>query len=103
MITPQQAYEIASQWGSYSSSKDPGRVFYTFAPGDARPQSESHRAWCLAHTEQCIRIATARSRQIGTAPDADVDVDDLLQLRQFFHHSPLKPEEEISCQSTHAA
>jgi hypothetical protein len=70
------------------SAGDPGRVFYTFPPGDARPIDEAHRAWCLRHTETCLVIARQNARQCGHGED-DVDVADLLALRRFFRETAL--------------
>jgi hypothetical protein len=82
-LTPAAAYAIASQWGSYMNDADPGRVFYTFPAGDARPIDEAHRAWCLQHTVQCLVIAKSHASQCGHGDD-DADVQDLLALERFF-------------------
>lgn len=90
-LSPSTAYAIASMWGSYVSDADPGRVFYTFPAGDARPQDEAHRAWCLQHTAQCLAIARAHAAQCGHGDD-DADVQELLALNRFFRESELAPE-----------
>jgi len=90
MLTPSQAYCIASQWGSYQSDTDPGRVFYTFRTCDARPMNEHHREWCIEYTERCITIASNRAIQQGVNPSDDQDVLDLVKLRRFFNRTELR-------------
>ncbi|QDS91818.1 hypothetical protein FF011L_05530 [Roseimaritima multifibrata] len=41
-MTPIEAYEYASSWGSFARSGDPGACMYGFN-SDCRPQSEEHR------------------------------------------------------------
>ena len=41
-MKPSEAYEYASQWGSYMTSVDPGACMYGF-DSDCRPQDEQHR------------------------------------------------------------
>lgn len=53
LITPREALEIASQWGSLIRAGDPGAVFYTFGD-DATPQGPRHRAQLIAYTKDCI-------------------------------------------------
>lgn len=53
-----QAYQVASQWGSYMRSGDPGACFYGFKPDDGRPQTETHRQQCIAYAGQCRDDAT---------------------------------------------
>lgn len=89
-ITPRQASAIASQWGSYISAGDPGSVFYSLSPNDARPHDEHHRLRCIAYTDRCIDIATQRSHQTGHRDDAE-DLRELRQLRRFFVETALKP------------
>lgn len=50
-LTKAKAYTIASEWGSYLHSSDPGACFYGFRAGDGRPVSEEHRAQCLAYLD----------------------------------------------------
>jgi len=50
-LTPAAAYSIASDWGSYLNSSDPGACLYGFRAGDGRPVSEQHRAQCLAYLD----------------------------------------------------
>lgn len=90
LISAAAAYAIASQWGSYMSDADPGRVFYTFPAGDARPLDEAHRAWCLQHTAQCLAIARGYASQCGHGDD-DADVQELLALERFFRESETAP------------
>ena len=79
MLTPAQAYDIASDWGSFIRSGDPGAVFYTFRFGDARPDSESHRRQCLAY------LADLLGR--GLSDDARRE---LRALRAFFKSTGLR-------------
>lgn len=82
IITPAEAFDIASQWGSYISAGDPGAVFYSFPLNDARPQDDDHRAACLAYTDELLD---------GLDPeDADYveDKASLTVLREFFALSP---------------
>ena len=79
MLTPREAYAFASSWGSYVAADDPGRVFYTFRPNDARPDSERHRRQCLDY------LASLLTSGLSAAAVAD-----LRRLRQFFKHTGLR-------------
>lgn len=79
LLTPRQAYEIASQWGSLVRSGDPGAVFYTFRPNDARPDSEPHRRQCLAYLATLLKSGLS-----------DAAVRDLRALRSFFRSTGLR-------------
>lgn len=83
LISPSGAYSIASQWGSYMTSGDPGAVFYSFPCNDARPQDEAHRVACILYTDDCLtKVDPAGS-------DEDVaDYAALKALRDFFVRSP---------------
>lgn len=75
LLTPSEAFEIASQWGSYIRAGDPGAIFYTFPLNDARPQGDDHRAACLAYTDDLLT----------GLEDGDVeDRAELTALRAFF-------------------
>jgi len=99
IISPALAYTIASQWGSYVHNNDPGSVFYTFPPGDARPFDEPHRAECLTYARYCLSMARHRSGHADTLVDMgfdlpeheDSDVDDLASLVAFFECTSLAP------------
>lgn len=82
IITPAEAFAIASQWGSYIRDGDPGAVFYSFPLNDARPQDDDHRAACLAYTDELLA---------GLDPAGADYVEDkanLTVLREFFAASP---------------
>jgi len=83
LLSPREAYEIASQWGSYMTSGDPGAVFYSFRTNDAQPQGERHRAQLLAYTESLLARETLE----------DDDRDDLESLKDFFTRFPHSGEE----------
>lgn len=78
LMTPREAYELASQWGSYMRDGDPGAVFYTFSD-DATPQGPEHRKALLAYTESLL--ADPR------VDDAD-DRAGLEKLKAFFERYP---------------
>ena len=79
MLTPRAAYAIASDWGSFQRAGDPGAVFYTFRPNDARPDSERHRRQCLDYLASLLKA--------GPSPAA---VADLKRLRAFFKSTGLR-------------
>lgn len=80
-LTPAAAYRIASDWGSYLNSSDPGACFYGFHKDDGRPVSEEHRAQCLAYLDRhCLPAAGNR------------DAARLRKLRSFLISTPLWPE-----------
>ena len=90
MISPADAYCIASQWGSYMTASDPGAVFYTFPVADARPQDEEHRADLLAYAGKCLLVAEERAAHPAADEEADEDVENLRDLILFFKGSALK-------------
>ncbi|QPC87128.1 hypothetical protein GA830_10520 [Mesorhizobium sp. NBSH29] len=90
IISPAAAYAIASQWGSYMHATDPGFVFYTFPPNDARPIGADHRRQCLQHTADCLSIASQQATQAGINADNDEDVTELRLLRRFFTETDLR-------------
>lgn len=51
-MTPNEAYEYASTWGSYMNGGDPGACMYGF-DHNCRPQSESHRKNVLSYMKTC--------------------------------------------------
>jgi hypothetical protein len=59
-MTPHQAYVIASQWGSYINTGDPGACFYGFKFNDGRPKDELNRGLCLAYTQSLIAKVSHR-------------------------------------------
>jgi hypothetical protein len=88
-MNSEEAYQIASLWGSYLHSGDPGTCFYCFYSDDATPVNAAHKAQCIAHTKTRIsRLETGIG--MGTAGDDDEtarDLDDLKELLQFFEQS----------------
>lgn len=83
LLTPREAYTIASQWGSYITSGDPGAVFYSFSRDDAQPRGEEHRAALLTYTESLL------ARPDLTADDRA----ELEALKLFFERFPHSGEE----------
>lgn len=79
VLTPAQAYDVASSWGSFIRAGDPGAVFYTFRPGDARPDSERHRRQCLDY------LADLLGRGLSDAARRE-----LRALRAFFKSTGLR-------------
>lgn len=51
-FTPAEAWEYASQWGSYMKAGDPGACMYGFNE-DCRPQSEEHRQEVIDWMMRC--------------------------------------------------
>jgi len=98
MITVSQAYSIASQWGSYNNSYDPGRCFYCFEIGDGRPVDETHRRDCLQHIAFCMsRLEVAIA--MGTVHDEEGaynDLEDLKELRAFMEVAQCSGAEVLS-------
>lgn len=80
MLSPARAYDIASNWGSYMNDGDPGAVFYSFRFNDARPDTEDHRAKCIAYTKHLI---------IGNY-GTPADQVELEALRDFFTSTKLR-------------
>lgn len=85
-ITARQAYTIASQWGSYIHSGDPGSVFYTFPPDSADVQSEEHRESLITYTNDCLLKVTR------TMDNGHGNRRDLLMLRHYFETAKAKDE-----------
>jgi hypothetical protein len=78
LMSPREAYELASQWGSYMRDGDPGAVFYSFSASDATPNGPEHRAQLLTYTESLLAL-----------PDLDADDRaDLEKLKLFFERYP---------------
>ena len=95
-MSPEEAYEVASQWGSYMRDGDPGAVFYTFPTGDARPQSPDHRLTLISHTRTCQMIAASRALEADedAEDDPNDDVEQLRRLEKFFATSEQVPRLE---------
>lgn len=104
ILTQEEAYEIASQWGSYISDGDLGAVFYTFPSGDARPQNSEHRLSLISYTRSCQNIAQERVSEFEAASegrqadwpwgDPHEDLENLKKLEVFFAMSEQAPEPE---------
>lgn len=97
IISPDEAYDIASSWGSYLRDGDPGAVFYSFPVGDARPQNFEHRQALLKYTDACLKIALDRIENkdaVRECPEAQLreDHDALIKLKEFFLFSATAPE-----------
>lgn len=102
ILSPEEAFDIASSWGSLLRDGDPGAVFYTFTPGDARPAGPEHRMALIAQTRACLRTAEARihahealdagGRASSTWGDPKADLEDLRKLEAFFLRSDQRPE-----------
>ena len=80
MISGQDAWLIAAQWGSYITSSDPGACMYGFNGGP--PQSAQHRDDCLEHIEtHCMPIAVRNQNDEG----CENDIEDLEDLVEWLH------------------
>jgi hypothetical protein len=86
MQTQQQAYSIASQWGSYRHNMDEGQWFCCFRVNDGRPLHDEHRMKCIRYTQaQISRLEIGIAW--GTVEDTDeiqADLDDLQNLLMWF-------------------
>lgn len=98
MLTAVEAYAIASEWGSYLNSSDPGACFYSFYINDARPQDETHRALCLAYIDgHCLRqvlLEYLSARHFGNrrcTHEAIKDWRSLVMLRRFLVATECRP------------
>lgn len=89
-MTKEQAYALASQWGSYMNDSDPGACFYAFHTNDGRPQDEDHRAQCIAHTDACINLFAGK--KLGRV--RLTEKLELQALRRFFVETPLRAENQ---------
>lgn len=86
-MTPSEAYGYAAQWGSYMSDGDPGACMYGFSE-DCRPQSEEHRADCLAWIDdECFPAIDARPDNFD-----DDEKERLADLRAYLVGAPIKPQ-----------
>jgi hypothetical protein len=75
-MNPREAFDIASQWADTGA----GACFYNFHSGDARPQSEAHRAECLAYL-----------RALRASPRSAAEAAELAALEAFFASAELRP------------
>lgn len=73
-MTPMEAYEYTSSWGSFLRSGDPGACMYGFN-SDCRPQSEEHRQDVINYMKTCRLNVIER-------PD-DFNEDELEKLDAF--------------------
>lgn len=83
-LTPEQAWLRAASWGSYMRSGDPGACMYGFHE-TGRPQSEAHRADCLAY------ILDAQA-DVLTRPELyePGDATELQELAEYLKTAPLE-------------
>lgn len=105
LLTAEEAYDIASSWGSYIRDGDPGAIFYSFPVGDARPQDAEHRLGLIRYTRSCQHIAEERLREFEAAPetkrkdwpwgDPAEDLEALKRLEVFFATSEAAPSREM--------
>lgn len=64
IISPERAYAIALQWGSFLHAGDPGVCLYGLHYGDGRPIDEQHRGSCLRYLRSIEHLpSTARDRR----------------------------------------
>ncbi len=75
-MSPRKAFEVASQWADAAA----GACFYNFHAFDARPQSEDHRAECLAYL-----------KSLRAKPRSADDEAELAELERFFATAELYP------------
>lgn len=79
-ITKERAYDLASDWGSYMHTGDPGACFYAFRFNDGRPVSEEHRLQCLIYARTLLRLCLSAR-----------EADEVMKLIRFLANSPLYP------------
>lgn len=82
LINKQRAYEIASQWGSYISSGDPGACFYGFKVADGRPQNQEHRHDCLNYIDNLLNSPERKK------PLSNGNIKELKSLERWFLYCP---------------
>jgi len=83
-MKPYEAWLYAASWGSYMTNGDPGACMYGFSE-DCRPQSERHRADCLAWIDtECL--PAVRENPQGFDDDEE---SKLLDLRAYLAGAPV--------------
>lgn len=83
-MNPKQAWLYAAQWGSFIRIGDPGACMYGFSE-DCRPQSEQHRAACIAYiNRECLPAVAEQPKWY----DRD-EVRKLKRLRRYLATAPL--------------
>lgn len=102
ILSPEEAYDIASSWGVYNTGSEPGAVFYSFPPGDARPADFEHRRALLDYTRDCKQIAEERAAGYAELTslekkdypwgDPAESLEELRRLEAFFLISEDRPE-----------
>jgi len=89
-MTPMEAYEYASSWGSFLRSGDPGACMYGF-DSNCRPQSEEHRQAVIEWMKQCRLNVTNRSNDFD-----EVELEKLDVFVEFISKRNIKGETEGS-------
>jgi hypothetical protein len=74
VMTPEEAWGYAAQWGSYMNSWDPGACMYGFNE-NCRPQSEQHR-------QDVLEQMTQNRASVVKDPD-NYEEDDLEKIDAF--------------------
>lgn len=89
MLTPEQAWLRAAEWGSFMHAGDPGACMYGF---DERGcvQNEAHRQACLAYIDtECREAADVNIR--AREPGAENQHRELDELRAYLATAPVTP------------
>ncbi len=89
-----RAYVIASDYGSFLHNADRGACFYAFRFNDGRPDSEQHRAKCIAYTRHLIAHASRKGSGWQRHQARMADILDLRWLLAWFHRCELYPRKE---------
>lgn len=84
-----RAYLIASDYGSFLHAGDPGACFYGFRFNDGRPDSEQHRAKCIAYTRKCLSEVRGKHVGVMRTQAHAVEMLDLRWLLAWFHRCEL--------------
>lgn len=98
LITPREAYDIASSWGSLMTNGDPGAVFYTFATADATPQGPNHRAALIAYTKDCLE-GLAKPCYDDEREELKAELDSLLAFFEGYPDSGVETREAYADES----
>lgn len=67
ILTPQDARDLAAQWGSLITAGDPGAVFYSLNGSADQILNEEHRQQLIKYTEECLVGAKGQDKhELGT-------------------------------------